>query len=384
MIGKRLLIASLVACSLPASIVSAQTTSAAPKQSYDEFLQAAETARNANRSDEAIVLFRRALSLQPESEEALWYLATVHYEKQQYAEARDVLRQFMTLRSDAAPGWALLGLCEFQLREYPRALVHLQRAMSQGIGDRKELVRPVLYDLMALLTRFERYDESQALLSYGDPGPSFIEPAGLAGLRLPFLPTEIPQDHRELVDLAGTAVLALQAEHYQEAETAFKQLVAAYPNEPGVHFLYGAYLAQRHPDQAAREFERELEISPFHVLARVRLAEQYIDRREFARALELAQQAIQLDPKRASAHAFAGEALIGMGRSAEGIKELEVARAADPSVSRVHWDLMRAYAAAGRKDDANREKDEMEKLLHPDAVNRQKQSEGPARDAPAN
>ena len=367
MISKGLLLVSLAVCWLSVPIIAAQTTAGRPKQSYDQLLQAAKTARNDNRSDEAIMLFRRALSQQPESEEALWYLGTLYYEKQQYAEARDVLRQFMTVRNDAGPGWALLGICEFQLREYPRALDHLQRAMSQGIGDRKELARPVLYDLMVLLTRFERYDESQALLAFGQPDSSLTEPAGLSGLRLPFLPAEIPPDRRELVELAGKAVLALQAEQDGEAKSAFEQLLAAYPNEPGVHFLYGAYLARQHPDEAAPQFERELEISPSHVLARVRLAEQMIARREFERGLELARQAIALDPKRASAHAFAGEALIGQGNAADGIKELQAAESYDPSVSRVHWDLMRAYAAAGRKEDAEREKQAMEKLLHPDA-----------------
>lgn len=366
MISKRLCLAALAVCWFPASIV-AQTASAGTKQSFDRLLQAAETARNENRDDDAIRFYRRALSEQPESEVALWYLGTLYYEKQQYAEARDLLRQFMTVRNDAGPGWALLGICEFQLREYPRALDHLQRAMSQGIGDRKELARPVLYDLMVLLTRFERYDESQALLAFGQPDSSLIEPAGLSGLRLPFLPVEIPPDRRQLVELAGKAVLALQAEQNGEAESAFEQLLTDYPNEPGVHFLYGAYLAREHPDDAAAQFERELEISPFHVLARVRLAEQMIARREFDRALELARQAIALDPKRASAHAFAGEALIGKGNATDGIKELEIAETYDPSVSRVHWDLMRAYAAAGRRQDADREKQEMENLLHPGA-----------------
>ena len=369
MISKRMLITSLAACWLPVLIVAAQTTATKPKQSYDQLLQAAETARNDNRSDDAILLFRRAIAEQPESEEALWYLGTLYYEKKQYAEARYVLRQFMTVRNDAGPGWALLGICEFELREYPRALDHLQRAMKQGIGDRKDLAKSVLYDLMILLTRFERYDESQALFAFSEPDPSLTEPAGLAGLRLPLLPGEIPPDRHKLVDLAGTAVMALQAEREDEAESAFKRLVAAYPNEPGVHFLYGAYVARQHPDAAIPEFERELQISPFHVLARVRLAEQLIARLEFDRALDLARQAIQLDPKRASAHAFAGEALIGKGKAAEGIKELEAAEERDPSVSRVHWDLMRAYAAAGRKEDAQREQQEMKKLLRAEGSN---------------
>jgi tetratricopeptide (TPR) repeat protein len=369
-ISKVLLIASLAACAIAAPAAIAQVHTAPPQPDVSQLLQAAEKARDENRDEESIRLFRRALIEQPESEEALWYLGTMLYEKKQYAEARDALRVFMTLRSDAGPGWALLGMCEFNLREYPRALEHLQRAMAQGIGDRKELEQPMLYHLEALLARFDRYEDSLALLAYGELDSSFVEPAGLAGLRLPFLPAEIPPDRRELVDLAGKAVLAAQEEHNEEAESGFKQLVASYPNEPGVHFLYGAFLARQHPDEAVPEFEREIEISPFHVLARVRLAEQLTVKRDFDRALALAQQAIKLEPKRASAHLFAGEALVAKGNAAEGIRELEISRDGDPGVIRTHLDLLRAYTSAGRKEDADREKREIAKLLDHDAPSR--------------
>jgi tetratricopeptide (TPR) repeat protein len=218
------------------------------------------------------------------------------------------------------------------------------------------------------LTRFERYDDSldmlQKILASGVSDPAFIDPAGLAGLRLPYLPAEIPADRHDLIALAGKAVIALQMQHPEEASAAFERLVSAYPDEPGVHFLRGAYLAELHPDDAMREFERELAISPSHVLARVRLAQLLITAGELDRALALAQQAIQLDPKRASAHMMAGETLIAKGDAAAGIKELETAREDDPSLGRVHWDLLRAYAASGRKDDASREKNEIEKIYH--------------------
>ena len=349
-------------------MLAGQESSAASRQSLDQLLQAAETARDENHIDEAIRLFQRAFSKQPESEQALWYLGTLLYEKEQYAEARDVLRQFVTIRPDAGPAWALLGLGEFRLREYPRALDHLQRAMALGMGDRKELVQAVFYDVAVALTREERFDDSMdmllKMLASGSPDPALIEPAGLAGLRLPLLPTEVAPDRRELVNLAGRAVLALQTQHYEEAESEFRRLVSAYPKEPGVHFLYGAYLTELHPDDSVAEFERELEISPSHVLARIRLAEHLITQREFDRALALARQAIKLDPKRASAHMLAGEALLAAGNAGDGLKELETAREDDPSVSRTHWDLLRAYASAGRKEDAEREKLEIEKLHH--------------------
>ena len=376
MIRKALVLAVLTALLTPGSMLAGQQPSTASRQSFSQLLQAAERARDENRDEEAIRLFRSALSEQPDSEEALWYLGTLLYEKDQYSDARDVLRQFLTLRPDAGPGWALLGISEFQLRDYPRALDHLQRAMAQGMGDRKELVQAVFYDVAILLTRFERYDDSLdmmlKMLASGSqdsslPQSSLTDPAGLAGLRLALLPTEIPPDRRELIGLAGRAVLAVQTQHYEEAESQFKRLVSAYPDEPGVHFLYGAYLMELHPTDAVPEFERELAISPSHVLARIRLAQQLIAQADFDRALALARQAIKLDPKRATAHMFAGEALLARGDAGDGIKELEIARADDTSVNRIHWDLLRAYAAAGRTEEANREKQEIEKLYHGDS-----------------
>ena len=371
MTRKVLLIASLALCAFATPSLTSQNSSAASGVSFNQLLEAAKKARDRNSDDEAIRLFRRAAAEQPESEEALWYLGSMLYEKQQYSETRDVLRQFVTIRRDAGPAWALLGMSEFQLREYPRALDHLQRAMAQGMGDRKEMVQSVFYDVAVLLIRFERFDDSMdmllKLLASGTPDPALVEPAGLAGLRLALLPAEIPPDRRELVDMAGRAVVAMQTQHYEEAESEFKRLIAAYPNEPGVHFLYGAYLVQLHPNEAMPEFKRELEISPSHVIARIRLADQLITQRDFDDALTLVQQAIKLEPKRPSAHMLAGEALLAKGNSADGIKELETARADDPNVSRVHWDLFRAYTSADRKEDANREKQEIERLLHTDS-----------------
>jgi tetratricopeptide (TPR) repeat protein len=343
-----------------------QEPSEAPQQSFDQLLKAAETARDENRDDDSIRLFRSALTRQPESQPALWYLGTLLYEKEQYAEALIVLRQFATVRQDAGPAWALIGLSEFQLRQYPRSLDHLQRAMTVGMGDRKELIQTVFYHVVVLLTRMERFDDSidmlMKMVSSGSPDPMLVEPAGLAGLRLPLLPAEIPPDRRELVNLAGRATLDLQTQHNEEAESEFKQLVTEYPNEPGVHFLYGVYLVPLHPSDSVAQFERELEISPSHVLARVRLAEELIAQRDFDRALMYAQQAIKLDPKRASAHMLAGEALLATNSAAAGMKELETARDIESTVIRTHWDLLRAYIAAGRSQDADREKQAIERL----------------------
>ena len=348
----------------PLTVDAADQTAA--HLSFEQISRAADRAREQNRGDDAIRLYQQGLSRQPEWEQGLWYLATLLYEKEQYASARDVLRRFMTLRPDAGPGWALLGISEFQTREYSRALDHLQTAMSTGMGDRKDLIQSVFYFVAVSLTRLERYDDSMdmllKMLASGSDQSLLIEPAVLAALRLPLLPAEIPPDRHELVRIAGRAVVAMQTEHYEDAEADFKQLEQSYPNEPGVHFLYGAYLMQLHPEDGVREMKRELQISPYHVLARIRLAEQYLSQQQPDQALVLAQEAMKLDPKRASAHMLAGEALVANGELADGIKSLETARDLDPLNSRIHWDLMRGYLSSGRTEDAKREKAEIEKL----------------------
>lgn len=360
------LLAALILVGCLATAIAQQAGSRNVPVTFDELSQSAEKAFNESRDDDAIRLSRLALAKQPEWEQGLWYLGALLYQKQEYREARDVLRHFMTIRPDAGPGWALLGFSDYQLREYARALEHLQRAMGAGMGERQELVQSVFYHVAILLTRFERYDDSMDMLERmlaDSPGnDSLTQAIGLAGLRMPLLPAEVPADRQELIQRAGAAVVALQTKHFEDAALKFRELATEYSSEPGVHFLYGAFLMHTDPDGGIREMRRELEISPSHVLARVRMADQFIAQREYDQALDLARQAIQLDPHRASAHMLAGEALLAKGDSEHGITELESARDRDSSNNRTHWDLLRAYTAAGQKDKASREKQEIERI----------------------
>src|SRR5256885_13737399 len=115
---------------------SVQANSATPGSkdlNFENLSTAAESARNEKRDDDAIRLYQQALKLRPDWKEGLWYLSTLQYEKERYIDARDLLRRFVSYEPEAGPAWAMLGLSEFQTREYPRSLDHLQRAMSLGM-----------------------------------------------------------------------------------------------------------------------------------------------------------------------------------------------------------------------------------------------------------
>jgi predicted Zn-dependent protease len=362
--------AALLSQTAPALHSSAPAQSkAAVASSFEQLSQAAGRARDENRDDEAIRLYRQSLELRPAWKEGLWYLSTLLYEKETYADARDLLRRFVARAADAGPGWALLGMSEFQTHEYSRALDHLQNAMALGLGGRKDMAQSVFYFVAVLRTRFEQFDDSMnlliAMVKSGQQPDNLVEPIGLAALRLPFLPGEIPADRREMIRMAGQGALALEAQHSANAEKLFSEMVAAHPNDPGVHFLYGAFLLDIRPDDGIRELKRELEISPRDIPARLRLAEEYIKEQKLDLALLLAEEAVKLDPEHPPAHMMLGEVLVAKGDLARGIHELETARDRAPQKVRIRWDLLRAYTSAGRSDDAKREKDEIEKLSGP-------------------
>jgi tetratricopeptide (TPR) repeat protein len=350
---------------------SSSKTSSPQSSSFAQLSQAAERARNENRDDDAIGLYQQALALQPAWKEGLWFLSTLLYEKERYSESRNLLRRFVAQEPKAGPAWALLGMSEFQTREYTRSLDHLQRAMALGMGDRKDMIQSVFYFVAVLLTRFERYSESTnmmiAMVKSGDRTDLLVEPLGLSALRLPFLPSEIPADRRELIRMAGRAVLAMESQQQAEAEKLFAAMAETYSQEPGVHFLYGTLLLDRQPEEGIKEMKRELEISPYHVPARLRLAEEYVREQQIDPAFHFSQEAAKFEPENPHAHMILGEVLIAKGDLTGGIQELESARSQAPESVRIHWDLLKAYTSAGRDDDAKREKEEIENLNRPKA-----------------
>ncbi len=336
------------------------------RSGFTQISEAADNARDQGHSEDAIRLYKQALSIRPNWKDGLWSVSSLLYAGNQYGDARESLRRLLAIDSQVGLGWAMLGMSEFELHDYSRALDHLRRAMAVGMGDQKEIVESVFYHVAVLENRFELFDDSMGLLiamvKSGQDSKTLVEPVGLAALRLPFLPAEIPADRREMVRQAGEATLALEAQRRGEAGQLFRGLAERYTNEPGVHFLYGAFLLDQDPAAGIPEMKKELEVSPSSVPARLRLAEEYVKQQNLDSALPLAQEAVKLDPKRAAAHMMLGEVLVARNDSAAGIRELESARAQSPETVRIHWDLLRAYTSAGRSEDAKREKEEIEKL----------------------
>ena len=66
---------------------------------------------------------------------------------------------------------------------------------------------------MLLLTRLKEYETAMqvlmAVVKDGGSGESVIEAAGIAGLRRPIFPEELPPGDKDLIERAGRAVCAM-------------------------------------------------------------------------------------------------------------------------------------------------------------------------------
>jgi len=338
----------------------------AAADTFDRVSKDAAEARAQNRTQDAIGRYRQAVKMRPSWAEGWWFLGELLYDQDKYPEARDALRRLVSLDHKTGPGFALLGLCEYETKEYRRALDHINEARRLGLGEDPQVRRVVLYHAVLLLTRFQQYESAQQLLGKvlktGEAGPAVIEAAGLAGLRRPILPQDLPPGDKDLVDLAGRAVCATAGNQPAEAQKYFAELLAKYPNAPGVHYLYGSFLLAGDADAGLREVQKEVELQPKDAEALATLALEYEQRGDTEKAIPYAQRAVAADPQFFAAHGVLGRLLANAGEVEKGIKELEIARQQAPDSPQVHFSLAAAYAMAGKKEDAARERAEFVRL----------------------
>jgi tetratricopeptide (TPR) repeat protein len=272
----------------------------------------------------------------------------------------------VVLDQKAGPGFALLGLCEYETKEYARALEHINVARRLGLGEDPQARRVVLYHDMLLLTKFQQFESAlqvlDKVLKTGDAGPAVIEAAGLAGLRRPILPPDLPAGDKDLVTRAGLAVCAVSGRRPADAQKYFADLLQAYPAAPNVHYLYGSFLLNSDPEAALGEFRKELQLNPLHAEALVTIALEYEKRGDTEKAIPYAERAVEAAPDFFAAHGVLGRLLANSGEVQKGIKELETARQEAPDSPQVRFSLAGAYALAGQKDNAARERAEFVRL----------------------
>jgi tetratricopeptide (TPR) repeat protein len=350
----------------PTKAAAAAKTAPATPAAFTAAKDAGDKALAENRLDDAIAAYYKALKIKPDWAEGWWHLGVISYDAQRWEPARDAMRRVVVLSPNDARSWGILGLCEFQLKDYDAAVDHLQHARQLGIRSADELAPVVRYHVAILLTRLGLFEQAQLVLNEfavaGTDSPNVILAFGIATLRLPMLPTDLPGERRDAAMLAGRAQYFSASRLLPAATGAFEQLVARYPDLPNVHYAFGSFLLGEEPDRGVQELQKELQVTPNHAVAMLALAFEYIKRSDYPTAKTWAEKAVAADPMDFAARKALGQVLLETGDTDGAIRELEAGVNMAPTSPVMHFQLAKAYQKAGRTADAEHERAEFTRL----------------------
>jgi tetratricopeptide (TPR) repeat protein len=168
-------------------------------------------------------------------------------------------------------------------------------------------------------------------------------------------------DSAEADMLAGEALDEMQDK--PGAAQQFRAAVKADPKEPNVHFGLGYLLwGLLQFDDAAKEFQAELDNNPDHAQALTYLADCDMQLSQPEAAPPLLEKAIRIDPRIELAHLDLGVLYGDAGRRNDALRELKMAEKLSPEDQNVHWRLGRFYKTIGRNEEAKVEFDKTRSL----------------------
>ena len=347
-----------------AVLLPAQTP---PTESFED-LAARAQADVDSQPAEAVALFKKALDLQPTWAAGWLYMAGDLYGLLRYPEARDAFRKGIELAPKTGTAYGFLGLCEYELGDFNQAYADIRKGESLGLGANLPFETVVRDRAALILARDQAFDEALAqlgpLTTRGVNTPEVTEAIGLCALTISKPLERLSEHERAVVDLAGKATWANMSRRSTEAEAGFKELMAKYPDDPGVHYAYGVYQMEIDQRAALAEFEKELKANPAHWPSMLVVAFLKTRDGDPQSGIQITQKAMRLQPARNRwiAQTAIGQAYLSMGEPEKAIVELEAAVKQQPMNDSVHFFLGQAYRQAGRKEDAQREKDEFVRL----------------------
>jgi tetratricopeptide (TPR) repeat protein len=333
----------------------------ASTKKFEELSRRAAEAQAAGQTELAIQSFQQALQIRPEWDDGRWNLAMLCYSTAKYPDAISALKSWVERKPNFGTAWAVMGLSEFELKDYGNALVHLQRGEELGFGGSPESVRFAKYHLGLLLIRDGQFENAAWTLvpeaGSGALAKKIEFALGMALLHMPVLPEQVEPVKTSMVQTAGQISVLLQDSKYDQAFPKFQALLKEFPSEPFLHYAYGtAFAALSQYDEAETEFHAELKISPASELPYVRLASLQLKKHQPAPALPFAQTAVKLSPGSGEAHYLLGRAALELGQEETAVRELETASKLVPGSPEVHFNLAKAYGKAKLAEKAEQER----------------------------
>lgn len=340
------------------------------RPSTAQLQQAARAAVAAGQTGPAVQALTAALRQSPDWKEGLWDLGTLLYEAHHVGAARQAFGHLTRLDPKHGAPWAMLGLCDFEARDFGMSFSHLQEGRSLGLPS-ANLDAVALYDEAQDLIILEEYPQATHLLRgfalHHRSSPGILAAFGLAALHLPLLPEQLDRDlgprRRGLVRRMGQEAFDLQGADTAAAAKVMRQIVKTDPRAPYVQYNYGQLLAAENQIPSAQAaFRAELAVQPDNVPARLELAAIYLQNANYTAAERYARQALKLAPDNFATHYMLGLALFREGQFSAAARELEHSKQIRPDDSQVRYTLAQVDLRLHRDKAALREEKAFRRL----------------------
>ena len=281
-----------------AAPVSPQVDAAALKS-------AANAALNQGHKRQAARRLQQALKADPKWVKGWWEMGTLLYEGNQYPAAAVAYARLTRLVPRAGAPWVMLGLCDFEMRNFGLSLQHITEGRALGLPPDKNLQAVAIYhQIQDLLVMGNFVQAGFILRNFAHAHQAFpgaILAAGLAALHYP-LPTEnlsamLDPARMRLVRRVGEAEFLAAERKIDLARRRMAVIVKQYPRVPYLHYAYADILRNAGKKaQSELELQSELQVNPKSATTILQLAADKLEDNRKAEALALVKRAGALRP----------------------------------------------------------------------------------------
>ncbi|GAC1664358.1 MAG: hypothetical protein NVS9B4_19750 [Candidatus Acidiferrum sp.] len=292
-------------------LARAQSPEADPVQRYASEGQAALAA---GRYAEAEKAFEKLRELEPGTAEIHANLGAIYFQEKKFDQAVPALRRAIKLNPRLTKSRTLLAISLSELGQYTEAAPGLEKGFHDSTDA--AVKRMCGLQLIRAYTGLQRHTKAvEAALElnrlYPDD-PEILYHTGRLFGNFAFL------SMRKLAEVAPGSIWRHQAAaeafesqgSYDLAVREYKTVLELGPGRPGIHFRLGRTLLARSQQnsspedatEAAKEFERELELDPTNANAAYELADIHRNAGDFEPARQMFEQALRYYPDFEEAH----------------------------------------------------------------------------------
>jgi tetratricopeptide (TPR) repeat protein len=305
----------------------------------------------------------------PANPEPFAHLGLLEARQEHYAEAIAFYKKAMALNPSMPSLRLNLGLAFFKAGSYREAIHEFSPLLKAEPGDQRLtiLVGMSHYGLGEFAAADPYLKQAAAHDSTNLPLLLTLAHSCLLSRQYPCVLNTFHQIVALNADSAEAHMLAGEAlDEMKDTAGAIRELRAAAvanPKEPNVHFGLGYLLwIQGQTQDAAREFQAELDNYPGHAQAMLYLADSLIQINRLEDALPLLEKVVSINRANAMGHLDLGIVYSEAGRNEDALRELKQAVTLKPGDVSAHYRLGRLYRSMGRTAEAKAEFDKSKSL----------------------